>query len=467
MATVETKSFYQFGTSSLAVPLSLHAINRRRLCKRLTNNTAVPKGAIILLQGGEQHQRYCTDVDVVFRQESFFHWAFGVLETGCFGAVEVDSTCAILFFPKPPPGYPKWVGMKNGLEHLRKRYEVEEVYYINQIVDVLDKKNPSVLLTLKGINTDSRHICKEAIFENMNNRVFKTTQELDVIRYANKISSKAHKEVMKHVRPGMTTYQGESLFQHYCFYHGGCRHLAYNCLMASGVDCACPSHTVEVDSKVIQDGDMCLFDMGCEYYCYASDITCSFPANGKFTDDQRKIYEICLRANRGVMAAIKPGVSWADMHRLADRIQLKGLRDIGLLEGDVNEMMKLHLGAVFMPYGLGHLMGVDVHDVGGYPKGTERINEPGLRSLRTIRVLEEGMVLTIEPGIHFIRGLVEEALENSDTACFFNREVLDRFWRVGGVHIEDDIVVTSDGVELLTDVPRTVDEIEALMAQES
>lgn len=190
-------------------------------------------------------------------------------------------------------------------------------------------------------------------------------------------------------------------------------------------------------------------------------------ANGKFTDDQRKIYEICLRANRGVMAAIKPGVSWADMHRLADRIQLKGLRDIGLLEGDVNEMMKLHLGAVFMPYGLGHLMGVDVHDVGGYPKGTERINEPGLRSLRTIRVLEEGMVLTIEPGIHFIRGLVEEALENSDTACFFNREVLDRFWRVGGVHIEDDIVVTSDGVELLTDVPRTVDEIEALMAQES
>lgn len=88
-------------------------------------------------------------------------------------------------------------------------------------------------------------------------RVFKTTQELDVIRYANKTSSKAHKEVMKHVRPGMTTYQGESLFQHNCFYHGGCRHLAYNCLMASGVDCACPSHTVEVDSKVIQDGDMC------------------------------------------------------------------------------------------------------------------------------------------------------------------------------------------------------------------
>ncbi|RMX44121.1 hypothetical protein pdam_00002560 [Pocillopora damicornis] len=478
MATVETKSFYQFGNSSLAVPLSLHTINRRRLCERLTDNKAVPKGAMILLQGGEQHQRYCTDVDAVFRQESFFHWTFGVLEAGCLGAVEVESTCAILFFPKPPPGYHKWIGVRNSLEHFRKRYEVEEVYYTNQIADVLQKKNPSVILTLKGVNTDSRHICNEATFENINKfhvdntilhpeisecRVFKTAQELEVIRYANKISSKAHKEVMKRIRPGMSTYQLESLFQHYCFYHGGCRHLAYNCLMASGVDCACPSHTVEVDSKVIRDGDI-LFDMGCEYYCYASDITCSFPANGKFTDDQRMIYEICLRANRAVMIAIKPGVSWADMHRLANRVQLEGLRDIGLLQGDINEMMRLHVGAVFMPYGLGHLMGLDVHDVGGYPKGTERINEPGLCSLRTTRVLEEGMVLTIEPGIHFIRGVIEEALENPETACFFNREVLNRLWNV---HIEDDIVVTSEGVELLTDVPRTVDEIEALMAQES
>ncbi|XP_078364591.1 xaa-Pro dipeptidase-like isoform X2 [Oculina patagonica] len=462
--------------------MSLHAINRRRICERLTNHKAVPKGAIVLLQGGEQQQRYCTDGDVVFRQESFFHWTFGVLEAGCFGAVEVDTAHAILFFPRPPPGYPIWMGKKYSLEYYSKRYEVEEVYYTSQIAEVLSKKNPSVLLTLQGTNTDSKHMCKEATFENIDKfyvdntilhpeisecRVFKTSQELEVMRYVNKISSEAHKEVMKQVRPGMSTFQVESLFQHHCFYYGGCRHLAYNCLVASGQDCACPSHTVEVDNKVISDGDMCLFDMGCEYYCYASDITCSFPANGKFTEDQRKIYEICLKANRAVMTAVKPGVMWADMHRLADRVQLEGLRDIGLLEGDIDEMMKFHLGAVFMPYGLGHLMGLDVHDVGGYPKGTERINEPGLRSLRTTRVLEEGMVLTIEPGIHFIPEVIEEALENPNMAPFFNREVLARFWNFGGVHIEDDIVVTSNGMELLTDVPRTVDEIEALMARGS
>ncbi|KAJ7374643.1 hypothetical protein OS493_004982 [Desmophyllum pertusum] len=265
----------------------------------------------------------------------------------------------------------------------------------------------------------------------------------------------------------MTEFELESLFQHYCYSQGGCRHVAYTCIGASGHNCATLhyGHAGAPNDKKIRDGDMCLFDMGGEYYCYASDITCSFPANGKFTEDQRKIYEAVYKASRAVMRAVKPGVKWADMHRLADRIQLECLRDMGLLQGDVDEMMKLRLGAVFMPHGLGHLMGLDVHDVGGYPEGTERINEPGLRSLRTTRVLEESMVLTIEPGVYFIDATLNPALENPETARFFNQEILQRFRTFGGVRIEDDIVVTSDGMELMTCVPRTVHEIEALMAE--
>ncbi|XP_012502481.1 PREDICTED: xaa-Pro dipeptidase-like isoform X1 [Propithecus coquereli] len=121
------------------------------------------------------------------------------------------------------------------------------------------------------------------------------------------------------------------------------------------------------------------------------------------------------------------------MHRLADRIHLEELARIGVLSGSVDAMVQAHLGAVFMPHGLGHFLGIDVHDVGGYPEGVERIDEPGLRSLRTARHLEPGMVLTVEPGIYFIHHLLDEALADPARACFFNREVLQRFRGFGGV----------------------------------
>ncbi|KAL1776490.1 xaa-Pro dipeptidase [Sigmodon hispidus] len=152
------------------------------------------------------------------------------------------------------------------------------------------------------------------------------------------------------------------------------------------------------------------------------------------------------------------------MHQLADRIHLEELMRIGLLSGSVDAMLQVHLGAVFMPHGLGHFMGLDVHDVGGYPEGVERIDEPGLRSLRTARYLEPGMVLTVEPGIYFIDHLLDQALADPAQACFFNHEVLQRFGNFGGVRIEEDVVVTNSGMELLTCVPRTVEEIEACMA---
>nr|XP_006115000.2 xaa-Pro dipeptidase [Pelodiscus sinensis] len=205
--------------------------------------------------------------------------------------------------------------------------------------------------------------------------------------------------------------------------------------------------------------------MGGEYYCYASDITCTFPANGKFTSDQRAIYEAVLKSSRAVLKAIKPGVAWPDMHRLADRVHLEELTEIGILKGNVDDMVKVHLGAIFMPHGLGHLLGIDVHDVGGYPKGVERIELPGLKSLRTARVLKEGMVLTVEPGIYFIDHLLDQALNDPSQSCFINNEVLQRFQRFGGVRIEDDIAVTANGMELLTCVPRTVEEVEAFMAE--
>lgn len=143
--------------------------------------------------------------------------------------------------------------------------------------------------------------------------------------------------------------------------------------------------------------------MGGNYFGYCADITCSFPANGKFTDDQKTIYEAVLAANLAVMNSAKPGVSWVEMHKLANLTLLTELKRAGLLTGDVDEMFQAGLGAVFQPHGLGHLMGLDVHDVGGYLNGyPDRPDAKGLNRLRTARLLEAGMVVTIEPGCYFI-----------------------------------------------------------------
>ncbi|KAF6288757.1 peptidase D [Rhinolophus ferrumequinum] len=454
MAAATRPSFW-LGNETLKVPMALFALNRRRLCERLRKNPAVQASSLVLLQGGEETQRYCTDTGVVFRQESFFHWAFGVTEPDCYGVIDVDTGKSTLFVPRLPASHATWMGKIHPKEHFKEKYAMDDVQYADEIANVLMAQSPAVLLTLRGVNTDSGSVCREASFEgiskfNVNNtilhpeivecRVFKTDMELEVLRYTNRISSEAHREVMKAVKVGMKEYEMESLFEHYCYSRGGMRHSSYTCICGS------------------------LFDMGGEYYCFSSDITCSFPANGKFTKKQKAIYEAVLRSCRAVMSAMKPGVWWPDMHRLADRIHLEELAHIGILSGSVDAMLQAHLGAVFMPHGLGHFLGIDVHDVGGYPEGVERIDEPGLRSLRTARHLEPGMVLTVEPGIYFIDHLLDEALADPARACFFNCEVLQSYRGFGGVRIEEDVVVTDSGMELLTCVPRTVEEIEACMA---
>ncbi|VDP19531.1 unnamed protein product [Soboliphyme baturini] len=203
-------------------------------------------------------------------------------------------------------------------------------------------------------------------------------------------------------------------------------------------------HAGRPNDRKIQDGDMCISDMGGEYRCYASDITVSFPANGKFTEKQKIIYSAVLDANRTVQRTMKPGVCWVDMHVLAQRIILQHLLRAGIIKGDIEKMMESNLGAVFMPHGLGHFLGLECHDVGGYP-------ESSFSSLRTSRVLQPRMVITVEPGCYFIES-------------FLVLSKIDEYRDFGGVRIEDDVLVTETGSELLTPVPREITQIEAIMA---
>lgn len=263
----------------------------------------------------------------------------------------------------------------------------------------------------------------------------------------------------------MHEYELESLFQYYCHRYGAMRHMSYTCICATGENPAVLhyGHAGAPNDRQLTANDMCLFDMGGEYYCYASDITCSFPVSGRFSKEQRVVYEAVLAANRAVMKSVRPGVSWVDMHLLAERTQLEHLKVAGLVQGDIDEMMNVRLGAVFMPHGLGHMIGIDTHDVGGYLDPQSRSTQPGLKSLRTNRALKERMCLTIEPGIYFNQSLLNNAYANDELKKFLNKNEIDKYLSVGGVRIEDNIAITNDGCELLTVVPRTCEEIEEWM----
>jgi Xaa-Pro dipeptidase len=211
--------------------------------------------------------------------------------------------------------------------------------------------------------------------------------------------------------------------------------------------------------------DMALLDMGADYHGYVSDITCSFPIRGTFSEDQRAVYTGVLNAQRAVMRMMAPGVSWLACHQAAERQILQALVDMGCLVGDVEQMMDDVMGGVFMPHGLGHLIGCDTHDVGGYLEDTPaRETRAGWKSLRTARILEPNMVLTNEPGCYFIDYLLDQALANPTQARHMNAEVLARFRGSGGVRLEDVVVVTETGVTNLTQCPRTPEEVESVRA---
>lgn len=265
-------------------------------------------------------------------------------------------------------------------------------------------------------------------------RLFKSAAELRVMKEAGEISARAHVRAMKASKAGVMEYQLEAEILHE-FQMSGARFPAYNTIVGGGKN-GCILHYVE-NAAPLKNGDLVLIDAGCELDYYAADITRTFPVNGKFSPEQKTLYDICLQAQLEAIAQCKPGKHWNDPHEATVRVITEGLVKIGLLEGDVSELIKSEAYKEFYMHRAGHWLGMDVHDVGDYKVGGEW------------RVLEPGMVMTVEPGIYV-------APDNERVA---------KKWRGIGIRIEDDVAITKDGNEILTkDVPKTVAEIEALMA---
>ncbi|GAB5031301.1 peptidase d [Nannochloropsis oceanica] len=494
----------------MVVPMSLYAENRQKLCARLKKKLASTtfKRAIVLMEGGKEEYRYESDAEKIFRQESSFAYLFGVKEPGFYGTIDVESGKTTLYTPRLPVEYAVWMGKIQPPSHFKALYEVDEVMFVDELAKHLvggkegeagdEVARPDLLLLNQGLNTDSGNMAKPAFVEGVTPspptakeggkkggsvecdyemlypelvecRVFKSEAELQVMQYVNDISSDAHLAVMGQVKVGMTEYQLESLFLHHGYFFGGCRHVAYTSICGCGPNAATLhyGHAGAPNDRLIREGDMLLLDMGAEYKCYTSDITCSFPATGRFSADQRMIFECVQAMQFAVLDALKPGVAWVDMHALAYRVGLEKLVEGGLLKGGVEEMMKENLMSFFMPHGLGHFMGLDVHDVGGFPPslGLKRDERKGFKNLRTGRRMEVGMVITVEPGVYFIDLLMDELVGDERVNKFVNVEMLEsRFRGFGGVRLEDDVVIVEGGVRNMTRAPRTVEDVEAVMA---
>ena len=439
-------------------------LHRKKLLSLFEEN----QEGVIYLKGADIMYRYGTDFEFPFRQESNFWYLTGVNEPEYHAVLDIKSGDYHLFAPERDAQFAVWHGKIKSNDQIQKDYEPDHLHRANDILSVLKKLKPSSIYCLdeeqaefiedlnRNFNVETDTLQDAITFC----RCIKTDHELDLLREAARVNNIAHLEAMKALKPGMHEYEMKGVFD----YHqtsNGLLQPAYTGIHAGGTNSAI-LHYVENKDK-INDGELYLIDAGYECEGYASDVTRTYPANGRFSGDQAAIYQIVLDALNQCIENVKPGVKMEDLHMGASRIILQGLKELGVVKGGIDDMMENNIFALFFPHGLGHFLGLDTHDVGGYPQGVERIDRPGIKFLRVRRELMPGMVITIEPGIYFIPALLKPALESAEQAKYLNADKVESLLNFGGIRIEDNLIITEEGYENLTDVPKEIKDIEEVM----
>lgn len=293
-------------------------------------------------------------------------------------------------------------------------------------------------------------------------RVYKDEKEIEEMRTTCAINAKAFNYVMSHFKDGMMEYEAEAMHA-FIYLRNGARFPSFFAITAAGSN-ASTLHFVD-NTHQAHAGQVFEIDAGCEVRNSCSDHTRTFPVSQRFTKRQEELYKVVLAAQSAGIETAKPGVAWEDVHFAALRQLLIGLREAGIVnpEGDIEEQHKLGVASIFMPHGVGHLLGLNTHDVGGYNDQIKKnTTDPRIRYLRTRRTLAPGMVLTVEPGLYFIQGFLDQAKSDPKMAKHINFEKVEEYRaECGGYRIEDDIVITKDGCEVL---PGPAKQLEAVYA---
>jgi Xaa-Pro aminopeptidase len=421
-------------------------------------NQMMPNSVAIFASAHEIRRNQDTDFE--FRQDTDFYYLTRLNEPDCVAVLAPSHPQHkyILFVRPRVKEEETWTGLRAGVEGAIKTHGADAAYDIAQLPEILpqyltgadtlyyrlgmqqrfDLKLIEMIKRLRervrfGDFGPTTIIDPITIVHEM--RLRKNAEDLASLRRAAEISAAGHVAAMKHCQPGMFEYELEALVE-YVFRKSGATGVGYPSIVGSGFNTTILHYNTNNDP--IKDGDMVLIDAGAEYNLFSGDITRSFPANGKFTKAQQAIYEAVLAANKAVIAMVKPGVRFTDLHDKAVEVVTDELMALGLLTGDRKEIIEKKGYFKFFMHRTGHWLGMDVHDVARY------------KTADGWRTLEPGMVFTVEPGIYIAEGAEGVPPE------YFNI----------GVRIEDDVVVTEDGCEVLTmGVPKEVSEIEALMKE--
>ncbi|KAJ2741867.1 hypothetical protein GGI20_004881 [Coemansia sp. BCRC 34301] len=432
--------------------------------------TAAQLGAdsgAILVYGSETLMHPDSDTEYIFHQNSNFYYLSGVASPGFAAMYDISTRTAILFVPHVSADEAVWIGVPPSLEEYRTRHGFDYAHYTNEIDTIIGQLNPGTLFMLPehsalhlAFDAKAADKLRDAVHEA---RVFKDDCEIAIMRRANQISSNAHVSLMREAQMGMSEAALHGRFVGLAL-SAGCAYEAYGSIVACGRNAAVLHYTSNNMMLEAAD-DVVLVDAGGTWGNYASDITRTWPVGPRFTDRARAIYSIVLDMQKAVIRECAPYRQWEDMHLLAVRVAAEGLLQLGLLKGDIASIMEHSVVGYFMPHGIGHLIGIDTHDVGGYPAGIERINKPGLRYLRARREMLPRMVFTVEPGLYFVDAILKEAMGLPNVAQHIDFDVVKEYRCVGGVRIEDNIVITDSGNDNLTcECPKEIEEIEALRA---
>ena len=424
---------------------------RSQLMKMMGKNTiAILPSASEIIRNRDTH--------FAFRQDSDFLYLTGFNEPDAVMVLKPGRKHGeyILFCREKDPEQETWNGRRAGQEGAIETYGADDSFPIDDIDDILPgllEGTDSIFNIMgrysefdnqligwvnhikrqssRGLHVPSEFVSLDYLLHDM--RLYKSREELRLMRKAATISVRAHERAMKLCAPGMHEYQIAAEFDHEYRHHNA--HHAYPAIVGGGAN-GCILHYTENNDE-LHDGDLLLIDAGCEVEGYASDITRTFPVNGTYSNAQREVYEVVLAAHQAAVKKVLPGNHWNDPHNAAVRVITRGLVELKLLKGTVAKLIKEQAYRKFYMHRTGHWLGLDVHDVGDYKVGDQW------------RLLEPGMVMTIEPGIYIPA---------------HSRGAHRKWWNIG-IRIEDDVLVTRQGREILTDaLPRKIADIEALMA---
>jgi Xaa-Pro aminopeptidase len=415
------------------------------------NSVAIIPGAREATRSNDTHYR--------FRQDSDFLYLTGFEEPEAIAVIKSNGEVSYTLFVRPrDPEREIWDGRRAGVEGAKTEFGADESFPIAEFDEKLNGllDGAEKLYYRLGVNRDlDDTVIRELVRMRAYNRkpihppqtivdpativhemrVLKTPEELEIMQRSADIAAEAHVQAMKFARPGMKEYEVEALIER-IFRERGAAGPSYTSIVGAGAN-ATVLHYINNDGE-LRDGDLVLIDAGAEYRGYASDITRTFPINGRYTNPQREIYDLVLKAQKQCVEMVRPGVTHEQLKQHSIRVLTEGMVELGLLKGDSEELIKEKKHEQFYMHGLGHMLGIDVHDVGRYWYGQES------------RALEPGVVMTVEPGLYI----------SPDT-----KDIPEKYLGIG-VRIEDDVLCTANGPRVLTTgVPKEAEEIEELMAR--